>query len=51
MAVGPSGSDVTFDAGRTWTTFSETGFDAVQCTPDRVCWASGSAGRVARLER
>ena len=35
----------------TWTTFSDTGFDSVQCTPDGGCWASGSGGRVATLAR
>ena len=51
LAVGPTGSDITRDGGRTWTTFSSTGFDSVQCTPDGGCWASGSGGRVARLTR
>ena len=50
LAVGPSGSDVSRDGGRSWTTFSSTGFDAVQCTPDGGCWASGSGGRVGRLD-
>lgn len=51
LAVGPSGSDVSHDGGRSWTTFSDTGFDSVVCTPGGGCWASGSAGRVARLDR
>jgi photosystem II stability/assembly factor-like uncharacterized protein len=51
VAVGPSGSDLTRDGGRTWSTFSDTGFDSVQCVPDGACWASGSGGRVARLVR
>ncbi|CAN5122269.1 oxidoreductase [soil metagenome] len=51
IAVGPSGSDISYDGGRTWTTFSEDGFDSVECTPDGACWASGSGGRVARLLR
>lgn len=49
IAVGPSGSDISHDGGRAWTTFSDTGFDSVVCTPGGGCWASGSAGRVARL--
>jgi hypothetical protein len=49
VAVGPNGSDVTHDAGRTWSRFSATGFHAVVCVPDGTCWASGSGGRVARL--
>ncbi len=51
VAVGPSGSDVTFDGGRHWQAFSDTGFDSVQCLRDGSCWASGSGGRVARLMR
>ncbi|RYP88334.1 oxidoreductase [Nocardioides guangzhouensis] len=51
LAVGPTGSDITRDGGRTWTTFSDTGFDSVQCTPDGGCWASGSGGRVATFAR
>lgn len=49
LAVGPTGSDVTHDGGLTWTTFSDTGFDSVVCTPDKACWASGSGGRVGRM--
>jgi hypothetical protein len=51
VAVGPNGSDLTRDAGRTWHRFSDTGFDAVQCTKDGACWASGTEGRVAQLVR
>ena len=51
IAVGPSGTDVTRDGGRTWRTFSRRNFDAVQCTPDGACWASGPEGAVARLAR
>ena len=51
VAVGPNGSDLTRDGGGTWQRFSNTGFDAVQCTKDGACWASGTAGRVALLER
>ena len=49
VAVGTSGSDITTDGGQTWTTFSTTGYDAVVCTPDNACWASGSGGRVGRM--
>ena len=51
VAVGPNGSDLTRDAGRTWHRFSDTGFDAVQCTKDGACWVSGTEGRVAQLVR
>ncbi len=49
IAVGPNGTDVSSDAGRSWTPVSTTGFDAVDCTADGACWASGSRGRVGRL--
>jgi len=49
LAVGPSGSDVTIDAGRTWRSFDTGSFDSVECTADLACWASGAQGRVARL--
>jgi photosystem II stability/assembly factor-like uncharacterized protein len=48
IAVGPSGSDVTRDGGRTWTTYSSTDLDAVQCVPG-TCWGSGIDGTVVRL--
>lgn len=49
IAVGPTGSDVTTDAGRTWATFDTGSFDSVECARDGSCWASGVDGRVARL--
>lgn len=50
IAVGTTGSDVTFDSGKTWATFDNGSFDAVQCPEPGVCWASGAAGRVAKLK-
>ena len=49
LAVGPTGSDISYDAGRTWKRFDTGSFDAVACAPDGACWASGVTGRVARL--
>jgi hypothetical protein len=49
LAVGPTGSDVTTDAGRTWSSFDTGSFDSVECAADGGCWASGEQGRVARL--
>ncbi len=49
LAVGPTGSDVSTDAGRTWSSFGTGSFDSVECAPDGGCWASGEQGRVARL--
>ncbi len=48
VAVGPTGSDVSRDGGRSWTAFDTGSFDAVECTPTG-CWASGEQGRLARL--
>jgi photosystem II stability/assembly factor-like uncharacterized protein len=48
LAVGTSGSDVSYDAGSTWTTFDTGAFNAVQCAAG-TCWAAGPKGRVARL--
>ncbi|QXJ26441.1 oxidoreductase [Actinomadura graeca] len=49
LAVGPTGSDGTLDAGRTWTRFDTGSFDTVDCAPDRSCWAAGEKGRAATL--
>jgi photosystem II stability/assembly factor-like uncharacterized protein len=50
VAVGTSGSDITYDGGRNWQTIGNGTFDAVECTSKTTCWASGSGGRVARLK-
>ena len=47
IAVGPSGVDA-WD-GDTWTAVSDTGYDAIDFAGN-VGWASGDAGRIARLE-
>ena len=51
VAVGPTGSDVSFDDGRTWRRFSDSDFHVVAFggTPSSG-WAAGGDGRVARLE-
>ncbi|MGH3448490.1 MAG: oxidoreductase, partial [Nocardioidaceae bacterium] len=51
VAVGPTGSDVSYDGGRTWTGFDTDWYDGVQCARDGACWASGTDGRVAKLQR
>ncbi|NBE56308.1 WD40/YVTN/BNR-like repeat-containing protein [Streptomyces boluensis] len=51
LAVGPTGTDLTRDAGRTWRTVDRGSYDSVDCAPDGGCWASGEQGRVARLDR
>lgn len=50
IAVGPTGSDLSFDGGRAWWPFDHGSFDGVQCTPDLSCWASGEDGRVGVLD-
>ncbi|MGW0985951.1 WD40/YVTN/BNR-like repeat-containing protein [Streptomyces sp. NPDC002486] len=51
LAVGPTGTDLTTDAGRTWRTVDAGSYDTVDCTPSQGCWAAGEKGRVARLEQ
>ncbi|WP_328751909.1 oxidoreductase [Streptomyces sp. NBC_00285] len=50
LAVGPTGTDLTTDGGRTWRTVDTGSYDTVDCTVDGGCWAAGEKGRVARLE-
>lgn len=47
IAVGPGGSDVSNDQGRSWTPFDAVGFHAVRASRDGVFYASGSGGRIA----
>jgi photosystem II stability/assembly factor-like uncharacterized protein len=47
IAVGPGGSDVSSDGGRSWTPFDPAGFHAVRASRDGVFYASGSGGRIA----
>jgi photosystem II stability/assembly factor-like uncharacterized protein len=49
IAVGPTGSDLSLDAGRRWLPFDAGSFDTVDCAHDGACWASGEQGRVAVL--
>ncbi|MFD7970521.1 WD40/YVTN/BNR-like repeat-containing protein [Streptomyces clavifer] len=49
LAVGPTGTDLTRDGGRTWSTVDTGSYDTVDCTPDGGCWAAGERGRAARL--
>jgi photosystem II stability/assembly factor-like uncharacterized protein len=48
IAVGTSGSDITFDGGRTWSALDSAGFNSVQFAPGGVAFAVGGAGRAAR---
>jgi len=49
LAVGPTGSDVSFNGGRDWRQFYDGSFDTVDCTRDGACWASGAKGAVGKL--
>ena len=51
IIVGPTGSDATADAGRSWRNFDGGSFDTVDCAGGWTCWASGEQGRVAYLVR
>jgi photosystem II stability/assembly factor-like uncharacterized protein len=51
IVVGPTGSDVSVDAGRTWERFDAGSFDTVDCAHAGACWASGEQGRVAYVVR
>ncbi|MAG58290.1 MAG: hypothetical protein CMJ83_18540 [Planctomycetes bacterium] len=48
IAVGPSGTDVSRDGGRSWQPFDETGLHAIRLV-DGGGYGSGASGRVARL--
>jgi hypothetical protein len=49
IAVGPTGSDVSYDGARRWRAFDDAHYDAVDCVR-RTCWASGPEGAVATLK-
>ena len=49
IAVGLSGSDVSFDRGRSWSRFDSGSFHTVDCADEDACWASGAQGRAAYL--
>jgi photosystem II stability/assembly factor-like uncharacterized protein len=51
IIVGPSGSDASFDQGRSWQRFDSGSFDTIDCAGGHACWASGEQGRVAYLVR
>jgi photosystem II stability/assembly factor-like uncharacterized protein len=51
IIVGLTGSDVTFDQGRTWQPFDSGSFHTVDCAGGHACWASGASGRAAYLVR
>ena len=52
IAVGPNGSDISHDNGRSWKPFgaTQTRFHTVDCAQG-ACWAAGAGGRVGVLTR
>lgn len=51
IAVGPSGSDVSTNAGKTWQRFDNGSLHTTDCASPTSCWASGAGGRAAYLLR
>jgi len=50
LVVGPSGSDVSMDRGKTWEQFDDGAFNSVECVKRTdSCWAAGPDGRIATL--
>jgi photosystem II stability/assembly factor-like uncharacterized protein len=49
VAVGPAGSDISRDAGRTWTPIGDEGFHALSIARDGTAWAVGEKGAVGRI--
>ena len=49
IAVGPTGTDVSRNGGRSWHPMDGGSLDSVDCAPAGGCWGSGDLGRVARL--
>ena len=50
LTVGPNGADLSLDAGENWSRVSETGYHALEFTPDgRFGYLVGSDGRAGRV--
>jgi hypothetical protein len=49
VAVGPGGTDLSADGGKTWKPLAGPGFDAVGFAPNGEGWAVGEGGRIARF--
>jgi photosystem II stability/assembly factor-like uncharacterized protein len=49
IAVGNSGSDISRDAGRSWTRFDSSAYNAIGAAGGDAVWAVGPRGRIAKL--
>jgi photosystem II stability/assembly factor-like uncharacterized protein len=50
FAVGPTGSDVSTNRGKTWTAFDSTGLNTIDCLAGTsICMAAGGGGVIATL--
>ena len=51
VAIGPLGSDLSTDDGRTWTRIEGPGFDTFSFAPGRqVGWGAGARGAIGRID-
>jgi len=50
ISTGTSGTDISYDGGKSWTLLDSVGFNAIKINPDRRGVAVGSYGRIAEVE-
>ena len=51
IAIGPLGSDLSTDDGRTWTPISGPGFDTFSFAPGKtIGWGAGARGAIGRID-
>jgi len=49
IAVGTSGSDISYDGGKTWKSLDEKNYNAVESNGKKAIWVVGPKGMVSRL--
>lgn len=49
IAVGPNGTDLSMDGGRSWTPMAGEGFHALSLTATGEAWAVGAKGTIAKV--
>jgi photosystem II stability/assembly factor-like uncharacterized protein len=50
ISTGTSGTDISYNGGKSWTLLDSIGFNAIKINPDRRGLAVGSYGRIAEVE-